>query len=93
MKKFYMWLESDVARPRKVVLLSAILMFMIITFGVFVPPMFGLEVVERLPELYGILTAFIVGIYGFFTGTSSDKSSELADLAADKLMGKLKDKD
>ena len=89
MKKFIEWLEKDSARTRKVVLLMTVVVFLVITICVFVAPLFGLVIQPNMVTLYGTLAAFMVGIYGFFTGTSSDKSTELADKAADIMMSKL----
>lgn len=90
MKKFIEWLELNPSRARKVVLLMTVAVFLVITICVFGAPLFGVVISNNMVTLYGTLAAFMVGIYGFFTGTSSDKSSELADKAADIMMEKLK---
>jgi nitrogen fixation-related uncharacterized protein len=89
MKIFIEWLEKNPARTRKVVLLMTVAVFLVITVCVFVAPFFGFAIQSNMVTLYGTLAAFMVGIYGFFTGTSSDKSSELADKAANIMMDKL----
>jgi len=91
MKKFVEWLELNPARTRKVVLLMTIAAFLVITLSVFVAPFFGFVISNNMVTLYGTLAAFMVGIYGFFTGTSSEKTTELADKAADIMMEKLKE--
>jgi len=90
MKKFIEWLELNPSRARKVVLLMTVAVFLVITICVFGAPLFGVVISNNMVTLYGTLAAFMVGIYGFFTGTSSDKSSKLADKAADIMMEKLK---
>ncbi len=88
--KFINWLEEDPARTRKVVLLSTVFVFLVITISVFTASFFGVIIQPSIVTIFGTLAAFMVGIYGFFTGTSSDKSAALADKAADIMMGNLK---
>ena len=89
MKGIMEWLEADPGRTRKVVLISTIIIFLLITITLFVSGLFGVIIQESLIALFGTFTAFMVGIYGFFTGTSSDKTAKLADKAADILMKNL----
>lgn len=89
MKKFIEWLELNPSRTRKVVLLSTIFVFLTITIAIFGVTVFGVTLPATIITLFGTLSAFMVGIYGFFTGTSSDKTQELADKAADIMLKKL----
>ena len=89
MEKFIEWLEKDSARTRKVVLLSTVFVFLIITVLLFGVSFFGIAIQNNIVTIFGTLSAFMVGIYGFFTGTSSDKTAKLADKAADIMMEKL----
>ena len=89
MDKIFLWLEKDPARTRKVVLIGTIVVFLIITTAIFGASIFGVVLSDQITALYGTLVALIVGIYGFFTGTSSDKTAKLADKAADLLIEKL----
>jgi len=89
MEKFIEWLEKDPARTRKVVLLSTVFVFLIITVLLFGVSFFGIAIQNNIVTIFGTLAAFMVGIYGFFTGTSSDKTAKLADKAADIMMEKL----
>jgi hypothetical protein len=90
MRDFIEWLEGDIARGRKVVLMSTIFVFLLITLGIFGAGIYGLEMSSALPGLYVTLVTLIMGIYGFYTGTSSDKSTKLADKAEDIMIEKLK---
>jgi len=89
MNKFFIWLEQDRGRTRKVVLMTTIAVFLLITIAIFSAAIVGLHISPQITTLYTTLVALIVGIYGFFTGTSSDKSGKLADKAADLLISKL----
>ena len=89
MKGIIEWLELDVGRTRKVVLISTVIVFLFVTIALFVSGLFGVIIQEALIALFGTFTAFMVGIYGFFTGTSSDKTAKLADKAADILIKNL----
>ena len=89
MNKFFEWLEKDPARTRKVVLLLTVAIFLLITISVFGASFYGVVIQDSIVAIFGTLSAFMVGIYGFFTGTSSDKTAKLADKAADILMKKL----
>jgi hypothetical protein len=89
MKKFIEWLEIDKARTRKVVLLSTVFVFLLVTMVIFGVAVFGVQLTANIVTLYGTLSAFMVGVYGFYTGTSSDKTAKLADKAADIMMKKL----
>ena len=89
MKNFIEWLEKEASRTRKVVLLSTVFVFLLVTVSLFGTIFFGIVLQESIVALFGTLAAFMVGIYGFFTGTSSNKTAELADKAADILMKNL----
>ena len=92
MKKFFKWLESDIGRPRKVVLLSTVSIYLILTILIFISPLFfGIIISEQQVSLFMIFTGLVASVYAFFTGTSSDKSSALADKAADIMMKKLEE--
>jgi uncharacterized membrane protein YiaA len=92
MKNFFKWLEQENSRSRRVVLFLTIFVFLLITISVFGAGVFGITIQTPIVTIYGTLAAFMVSVYGFFTGTSSDKSSKLADKAADILMDKLNKK-
>ena len=91
MKGFMEWLEGDIARGRKVVLMSTILVFLLITIGLFVGAIYGLNMSAMTTSLYVTLVGLVSVIYAFYTSTSSDKSLKLADQAADVMMKKLKE--
>jgi hypothetical protein len=86
MKKFMEWLEGDISRGRRVVLMSTILVFLLITIGIFGAAAWGVKMSTMIPSLYVTLVGLIAAIYGFYTGTSSDKSAKLADKAADIML-------
>lgn len=89
MKTFILWLEQKTTRPRLVVLLSTIFTFISITIILFLCALSGIALTSQIISLYMSLTGLVAGVYGFFTGTSSDKSSAVADKAADIMMDKL----
>jgi len=89
MNRFFLWLEKDKARARKVVLMGTIFVFLLITIGIFSCAAVGLTMSPQITALYTTLVALIIGVYGFYTGTSSDKTAKLADKAADIMMDKL----
>lgn len=88
MKNFFKWLEGDVSRGRRVVLLSTIVIYLVITIFLFVyGSIFTLN--DFITNIYLVFTTTVIAVYGFFTGTSSDKSGELADKAVDMLMDRM----
>ena len=90
MKKFFNWLEDDVTRGRRVVLLGTIFVYITITIVLFVAPLVSeFTLKDNMISLYMVFTGLTVSVYGFYTGTSSDKSSDIADKAADLLMTKM----
>jgi len=90
-KKFIEWTEGDIARGRKVVLFSTVIVFLIITVTLFAAAVYGLKMAAITTSLYVTLVGLMAAIYSFYTSTSSDKSSKLADQAADVMMKKLKE--
>ncbi len=90
MKKFIEWTEKNISRSRKVVLFTSISVFLFITLIIFVSAVFGVTMSESITTLYITFVGLMSAIYGFFTGTSSDKSKELSDKATDIMIQKLK---
>ncbi|MBW9220866.1 hypothetical protein KKP91_01455 [Methanothermococcus sp. SCGC AD-155-M21] len=89
-KNFIEWLEGDVARGRKVVLISTVFVYLLITISIFTYGMIEpSKLTDKMTTLFMGFTGLMVSIYGFYTGTSSEKSSKLADKAADVLLEKL----
>ena len=69
MKKFIEWLEGNVSRGRKVMLISAIVSNIIITYILLLLLAFGVNITPFL----GFYTAFLglgLGAIGFYTGTA-----------------------
>jgi len=93
MKKLIEWTESDPSRGRKIVLFSSVYVFLFITVAIFTGAMWGLQFSPDTTTFYITLVGLMASIYGFYTGTSSDKSSKLADKAADIMMKKLQEVD
>jgi hypothetical protein len=91
MKGLIEWTEGEVSRGRKVVLFSTILVFLLITIGLFGGAIYGLSMSDMVPGLYVTLVTLMIAIYGFYTGTASDKSAKLADKAADIMLKKLEE--
>jgi len=89
MKKFIEWTESEKSRARKVVLFASIGVFLFITIVIFGAAVYGVTMAPNITTLYITFVGLMSAIYGFFTGTSSDKSGALADKAADIMMNKL----
>jgi hypothetical protein len=75
-KKFIEWSEGDINRGRKAVLFSTILMFILITLGVFGRLIAGYELPQDGTSMFGILVGFMVGIYGFYTGTRPSRAGD-----------------
>lgn len=89
-KDFIEWTEGDPARGRKVVLFSTVIAFLIITVFLFAYPVIvNTPVVQGIDMLYFALVGLMASIYGFYTGTSSDKSNKVADKAADIMIKKM----
>ena len=91
MKTLIEWLEKDKARTRKFVLLLSIFVYLLTTVLLFVCAVSGLELSSQIVSLFTIFTGLLATVYGFFTGTSSDKSTLVADKAADILLSKMND--
>jgi len=89
MKSFIEWLEGDTARGRKVVLITTIFVYLILSIAVFSVGLYTQHLSTGVINVYMILTGLIASIYAFYTGTSSDKSAKLADKAADIMLKKL----
>lgn len=89
MKGLIEWSEGDSARGRKLVLLSTVFVFLFITTVLFTGAIYGLEMSPMIQGLYVTLVTLMIAIYGFYTGTASDKTGAMADKAADIMMGKL----
>jgi len=82
MKTLIEWLEGDIARTRKFILLITIFIFLIVTIGIFSAILFGVAISEIVTGLYGTLVGLMVRVYSFYTSTSPkskilDKVDEL----------------
>jgi len=92
-RNFVEWTEGDISRGRKVVLLSTIGVYLVLMVTVVISGLIWPALITpNMIQIFGIVTSLMFGIYGFYTGTSSDKTKKLADKAADillKKMGKL----
>lgn len=91
MKKLIEWTEANPSRGRKVVLFSTVFVFLFVTVGIFGVAAFGIAMSAVIETFYITFVGLMVAIYGFYTGTSSDKSTALADKAADLMMKKLEE--
>jgi len=89
-KKLIEWTEADSSRGRKVVLFSTVFVFLFITIALFGAAIWGVKIASMMPSLYVTLVGLMAAVYGFYTSTSSDKSSKLADMAAESMMDKIK---
>jgi len=90
-RSFIEWTEGDVARGRKVVLLTTVFTYLAVTTVLFMYSLYIGSIDSSLINLYTIFTGLIFVIYGFYTGTSSDKSSKVADKASKIILDKLKE--
>ena len=90
-KRLIEWSEKDIGRSRKIVLFSTIIFFFIVTF-VLIVVSFIVKPEQMAPaiQIFWSLAGLMAIIYGFFTGTSSDKSGALVDKAVNKLTEKLR---
>ena len=93
MKKIIEWAELNPTRGRKIVLFSTVSVFLITTIILFGVAIYGHTMSPTITTLYVTFVGLMSAIYGFYTGTSSDKSGKLADKAADIIMTKLNDLD
>jgi len=90
MVKFFDWLEANTSRTRKLVLLSTIFIYLLIVLILFTGSViWALPITEQVVTLFMIFTGLVGSVYGFFTGTSSKKSAELSDKAAEMMMKKI----
>jgi len=90
MVKFFDWLEANTSRTRKLVLLSTIFIYLLIVLLLFTGSIiWAIPITEQVVTLFMIFTGLIASVYGFFTGTSSKKSTELGDKAAEMMMKKI----
>ena len=88
MKRFFKWLEGDKTRGRRVVLLGTIFIYLLVTVILFsVGSVY--DIPSGVKDVYLTFTATVISVYGFYTGTSSEKSGELADKAADILIKRM----
>ena len=87
--RFIEWSEADPARGRKVVLFSTVFVFLLVTIALFAAAMWGLKMSAVVTSLYMTFVGLMAAIYGFYTGTSSDKAAKLADKASDIMLKKL----
>ena len=90
-RNFIEWTEGDISRGRKTVLFSTIAVFLIITATLFGAGVGGVTMSANIETLYLTLVGLIASIYGFYTGTSSEKSGKLADKAADIMLKKMEE--
>jgi len=90
LKKFIEWTEGDISRGRKVVLFATIFAYLNVTTIIVISGLIWPTIITSgLTNIFTILTGLMFGIYGFYTGTSSDKTKKLADKAADIILSKL----
>jgi len=89
LKEFVEWTEGDRARGRKVVLFSTVIVFLVSTFMIIIAGMFFEAKVQIIESIYYSFTGLMAIIYGFYTGTSSDKAEDVVNRAADKILSKL----
>jgi hypothetical protein len=89
LKEFIEWTEKEKSRARKVVLFASIGVFLAVTIAIFGAAVYGVVMSDIITTLYITFVGLMSAIYGFFTGTSSDKSIDLADKAADIMIEKL----
>ena len=86
---FIEWTEGNTSRGRKVVLFSTIGVFLAITLALFGAGIYGLTMSASITTLYVTLVGLMAAIYGFYTGTSSDKTAKLADKAAEIMLARM----
>ena len=91
LKKLIEWTEGDVARGRKLVLIGTIFFYLLITGTLFIYGMYIGLIDNSLINLFTVFTGLVFTIYGFYTGTSADKSTKIADQAADIILTKMKE--
>lgn len=89
-KKFIEWSEGNISRGRKIVLFSTVFVYLFIVLLLFISGLIWSTIITtQIVNIFMIITGLMASIYAFYTGTSSDKSSKLADKAADIMMKKL----
>jgi len=91
MKSLIVWLEQDKARTRKFILVLTVFSYILVTVALFSCALGGVEMTSQIVNLFTIFTGLMATVYGFFTGTSSDKTKEVADKAADIMLKKMND--
>jgi len=89
MINFLNWVEAKKSRGRMVVLFSTVFVYLSLTIALFVCVMYGVILPDNVNNLFLTLTGLMTAIYGFYTGTSSDKSSAVANKAADLMLDKM----
>jgi len=88
--KFIEWSEGNVTRGRKVVLFSTVFVYLLVVLLLFISGLIWPTIITpAITNIFMIVTGLMASIYAFYTSTSSDKSSKLADKAADIMMSKL----
>ena len=90
MKDLIEWTEGDRARGRKLVLFATVLVFLICTIMIIIAGLFFDGNVKMVESIYYSFTGLMAIIYGFYTGTSSDKAEDVINRAVDMLYDKLK---
>ena len=76
LKSFFEWLEGDIARGRRVMLMSALFSNILMTFLLFIALLFGKDIKDFL----GFYTAFLglgLGAIGFYTGTAPKSNNKV----------------
>ena len=88
--RFVEWSEKDISRGRKVVMFSTVLVYL---FVVLVIVIIGLiwpdKITSQLVNIFMIFSGLMASVYAFYTGTSADKSSKLAEKAAEIMTNKI----
>lgn len=92
MRKLIEWTEGDRARGRKLVLFATVIVFLTCTIMIIIAGLFFNGNVKVIESIYFSFTGLMAIIYGFYTGTSSDKAEDVINRAVDKLYEKLDQK-
>jgi hypothetical protein len=89
MKKFINWLEENGSRTRKVVLLTTISLYLLLTSTIIIAGLFGVIITSNLVSIFVTLSGLVATVYGFFTGTSSEKQKLILEKGSDIILDKI----
>jgi len=88
-KNFIEWTEGNISRGRKIVLFSTVFVYLFIVVILFISGLIWPTIITTsITNIFGIVTGLMASIYAFYTSTSSDKSSKLADKATNYIKEK-----